>query len=518
MPALQPTQAWQRHEQRSAIAENTFDVLVIGGGASGAGVFLDALSRGLSAAIIDKQDFMAGTSSRSTKLVHGGVRYLEQAVKELNIGKYQLVKEALSERKRMLNMAPHLAWPLNLVTPVKGVIGLPYFRIGLGVYDFLSGSEKIGPSKIEGKRALRAICPDLDVNALTGGVSYFDGQFDDARFGVSMVRTGLEMGGVALNHTEVQQLLFTDGKVSGAKCRDRIDDQAFSVHARVVVNATGPWSDHLRVMADAECKKMMTVSSGVHVVIDRNMLPEGKGILVPETEDGRVMFILPWLGKTLLGTTDDPAQLTDNPEVSEAEIEYVLRTANAWLANPIRREEVTSVWSGLRPLVTDPNAESTSDLTRDHVVLDDKGLITLTGGKWTTWRSMAEDCVDYALKVNDIQARPCATMQMHLVGARGDTVGAKHAIAHLPDDVREHLWQAYGDRAAQVIQVGSERRIVEGAPYIEAELIWALQYEGAVTVDDVLNRRLRVNMLDTALADKIRPFIERLIEQYYHAA
>lgn len=506
-------QPWSRVEQVNSIANKEFDVLIIGAGASGAGVFLDALSRGLSVAIIDKQDYMAGTSSRSTKLVHGGVRYLEQAVKEFDIGKYQLVKEALSERKRMLNMAPHLAWPLNLVTPVKGIIGLPYFRIGLGVYDFLSGSEKIGPSKIENKAALKRICPDLETKSLTGGVSYYDGQFDDARFGISMIRTGIEMGGHAVNYIEVSQLKKTAGKVSGVTCKDLISQESFDIDAKVVINTTGPWTDHLREMANPEFKKMMTVSSGVHVLIDRVMLPEGRGILVPETPDGRVLFILPWLGKTLLGTTDDPAELSLEPGVSEAEINYVLETANAWLEKPIERSEVTSVWSGLRPLVSDPDAQSTASITRDHVVLDDNGLISLTGGKWTTWRRMAEDCVDHALKVNSIDAKACDTYNIKLVGAKADAKIAKQALMHLPEDIQAHLWQAYGDRAPDVIALGHVDRLVEGQPYIRAEIDWALNYEGAISADDVLNRRLRVAMLDDRVAELIRPEIEKVLAE-----
>ncbi|MBU2864616.1 FAD-dependent oxidoreductase [Reinekea forsetii] len=511
MSAKAPYQPWSRAEQLAQIANNEFDVLIIGAGASGAGVFLDALSRGLSAAIIDKQDFMAGTSSRSTKLVHGGVRYLEQAVKELNIGKYQLVKEALSERKRMLNMAPHLAWPLNLVTPVKGLIALPYFRIGLGVYDFLSGSEKIGPSKIESKATLSQICPDLDTQSLSGGVSYFDGQFDDARFGISMIRTGIEMGGYAANYIDVLELTKTDGRVSGARCKNLKSQEQFEINAKVVINTTGPWTDKLRAMADPDYKKLMTVSSGVHVLVDRELLPQGRGILVPETSDGRVLFILPWLGKTLIGTTDDPATLSEEPGVSDAEIDYVLETANAWLSKPIQRNEITSVWSGLRPLVSDPDAQSTASISRDHVVLDDNGLISLTGGKWTTWRRMAEDCMDHVVKNNLISARPCATYQLKLVGAQDNADAAKRALAHLPKDIQQHLWQAYGDRAPQVIFRGGEERLVEGQPYIKAEIDWALQYEGAVTADDVLNRRLRVAMLDTKVAEQIRSQIENLL-------
>ncbi|TCS43921.1 glycerol-3-phosphate dehydrogenase/oxidase [Reinekea marinisedimentorum] len=512
MSALSPNQSWRREEQLAQIAGQSFDVLVIGGGASGAGVFLDALSRGLSAAIIDKQDFTAGTSSRSTKLVHGGVRYLEQAVKELDLSKYTLVKEALAERRRMLEMAPHLAWKLNLVTPVKGWFGLPYMRIGLGVYDFLSGSQRIGESRIESKATLSSVCPDLDVKPLTGGVSYFDGQFDDARYGISMVRTGLEMGGAALNYCAVTDLIHSDTGVSGVSCVDRFTGKTFDVHAKAVVNCTGPWTDELRLKANPACKPMMTVSSGVHLVIERDLLPEGRGILIPETEDGRVLFMLPWLGSTLIGTTDDEARLTDNPKASDAEIDYILRTVNSWLTKPVQRTEVTAAWSGLRPLVSDPEAQSTASVTRDHVVLNDNGLISLTGGKWTTWRKMAEDCMDKVIEAHSLKAGPCNTLDLRLVGARGDRQQAMQAIRHLPESIREHLWQCYGDRAAQVLSFGSAEPLVEGAPYIEAELGYLFDQEGACTAEDILTRRWRVAMLNEQLADRLGEKVKVFLE------
>ena len=503
MSALSPDQRWLREEQLAEISGQSFDVLVIGGGASGAGVFLDALSRGLTAAIIDKQDFTAGTSSRSTKLVHGGVRYLEQAVKGLDLSKYTLVKEALAERRRMLEMAPHLAWKLNLVTPVKGWLGLPYMRIGLGVYDLLSGRERIGESKIENKATLGAVCPDLNLQPLTGAVSYFDGQFDDARYGISMIRTGLEKGGSALNYCRVSDLIKSDKDIVGAHCVDRFSGKDFDVRAKVVINCTGPWTDELRMKANPQCKPMMTVSSGVHLAVERNLLPEGRGILIPETEDGRVLFMLPWLGCTLIGTTDNEARLSDDPHASEAEIGYILRTVNSWLTRPVQRSEVTAAWSGLRPLVSDPQAQSTASVTRDHVVLNDNGLVSLTGGKWTTWRKMAEDCMDQVIKTHKLNAGPCQTMAMKLIGAQGDGQQARHAIAHLPQTIREHLWQAYGDRAPLVLSYGSTQPLIEDAPYIEAELSYLFEQEGACTVEDILNRRWRVAMLNEQLASRL---------------
>lgn len=510
--ALKPDQTWQRASQLDALKNTDVDVLVIGGGASGVGVMLDALSRGLSAALVDRQDFMAGTSSRSTKLIHGGVRYLEQAFKGLDYSKYELVKEALAERKRMLNMAPHLAWPLTLITPAKSLIGLPYYRFGLGLYDVLSGSERLGKSRIESKIELKRACPSLDMKPLKGGVSYMDGQFDDARFGIAMVRTALEQGGLALNHTQVDELIFENGKVRGAHCTDLIGQTRLTVKAKAVVNCTGPWTDHLRTMADPNAKPMMTVSSGIHLLLNKNLLPEGRGILIPETDDGRVLFMLPWLGKTLVGTTDDPAELHDNPRASQDEVDYLIKHINEWLIDPISLSDVSASFSGLRPLVSNPDGGSTSSLTRDHLIRDDNGLTTLTGGKWTTWRRMAEDCMDVVIKNANLKAGPCQTQSLRLAGANGDEAEAKLALKTLPEDIATYLWQAYGDRAHLVMQQGSTKRLVDGAPYIEAELNWALNYEGACRSDDVLNRRMRVGMLDEQVAVQIRDRLETVLK------
>ncbi|MFG1496894.1 FAD-dependent oxidoreductase [Saccharospirillum sp. HFRX-1] len=500
---LQADQPWDRQAQRQAMTEADLDVLIIGGGASGAGVLLDAQSRGLKAALIERQDFMAGTSSRSTKLIHGGVRYLEQAFKTLDIGKYQLVREALAERKRMLAMAPHLAWPLTLITPVKSWIGLPYYRTGLGLYDLLAGSQRLGRSRIESKNELKRACPAIDETPLKGGVSYQDGQFDDARFGIAMVRTALEQGGLALNYCAVDSLIMDDNRVTGARCRDQLSGDEFELRARAVVNCTGPWTDQLRQIANPNAKPMMTVSSGIHLLIDRELLPDGRGILIPETEDGRVLFLLPWLGKTLVGTTDDPAELSDQPEASQQEIDYLLRHLNGLLSDTISESDISATFSGLRPLVSDPHAAGTSGLSRDHVIVTEQGLTSLTGGKWTTWRRMAEDCMDVVVKENGLKAGPCRTQSLQLAGANGDRAATEQALKELPADIADHLWQAYGDRAAAVLAQGSAQRLLDDAPYVDAELSWALDYEGACRAEDVLNRRLRIGMLNQRQAEAI---------------
>ncbi|RZU98796.1 glycerol-3-phosphate dehydrogenase/oxidase [Spiribacter vilamensis] len=505
---------WDRQTHVANLQSADVDVLIVGGGASGVGVALDALSRGLTVALVDRQDFMAGSSSRSTKLIHGGVRYLEQAFKGLDIGKYQLVKEALAERKRMLNMAPHLAWPLTLITPVKGWLGIPYYYAGLWLYERLSGSERLGKAGIESKAAIQRACPTLKLDQLKGGVSYMDGQFDDARFGISMVRSAIEQGASVLNHTSVDELMKDDeGRVCGARCTDHIGGEALTINAKVVVNCTGPWTDHLRHMADPDAESLMSVSSGVHVAFDKEMLPEGHGILVPETDDGRVLFILPWLGKTIVGTTDQKAELTDDPAATDEEIDYIIEQVNGWLNESLTRDEVSATYSGLRPLVSQPGAESTSQLSRDHVILNEKGLMTLTGGKWTTWRRMAEDLMDQLAAANpELNAGACGTYDLRLPGANGDKQAAKGAIEGLPDDIAAHLWEAYGDRAHVVLQQGTTDRLVANLPYIQAELGWAVNYEGACHVDDILYRRMRVGMLDSAGTNALRSEAEAALK------
>lgn len=505
----QATQTWNRTDQLDRLSDAQVDILVIGGGASGAGVLLDALSRGMTAALVDRQDFMEGTSSRSTKLIHGGVRYLEQAFKSFDYGKYELVKEALAERKRMLAMAPHLAWPLTLITPVKSLIGLPYYRFGLGLYDLLSGSQRLGKSRIESKEELKRACPSLDIGPVKGGVSYMDGQFDDARFGVAMLRSALEQGASILNHTQVDDLTFDDqGQVNGAECSDLLSERKLSIKAKAVVNCTGPWTDTLRLKADPDTKPLLAVSSGIHVLLNKNLLPDGRGILIPETDDGRVLFMLPWLGRTLVGTTDDPAELSDTPTASQTEIDYIIKHVNEWLEDKVSHDDISATFSGLRPLVSDPEEANTSGLTRDHVVLQDKGLFSLTGGKWTTWRKMAEDCMDTVIRTRDLKAGPCATYDLRLPGANGDPTQAREALQDLPRDIAQHLWQAYGDRAHLVLAEGSSERLVEGEPYVEAELSWALKYEGACQPEDVLYRRLRVGMLNTRATEQIAQRLE----------
>lgn len=520
------TLAARRSESLRRLAEERFDVLVIGGGATGTGTALDAASRGLKVALVERSDLSEGTSSRSTKLVHGGVRYLEQAVRHADRSQFSLVREALRERAVLLRNAPHLARALPLLTPIYGALELPYYFTGLKLYDMLAGKANLAPSRLVSKSEAEKRFPMLRHDGLRGAVEYHDGQFDDARMNVALALTAVEHGAAVANHVEVTGLLKRSGRLTGAVVQDRMGTAAtpFEVRARVVVNATGPFADSVRRMDDPDVPEMLKTSSGVHVVLPQSFSPPDTGLLIPKTEDGRVLFLLPWLGHTLVGTTDNPAPVEAHPEAGAEDIEYILRHVRQYFDLPVATEDVKSAWSGLRPLVEPEHGnghKSTARLSRDHViVVSPSGLITATGGKWTTYRSMAQDAVEAAVEAGGLgPARDSATLKLPLVGAqRFDPEGAAALIRDhgLPADVAGHLNRAYGDRAEAVARLASDglgARLALGHPYIEAEVVYAREFEFACTVDDVLARRLRLSFLDSAAAEAAGPRVRELLAE-----
>ena len=407
-----------RKAQLEQLQQGMFDVLVIGGGATGTGVALDAVSRGLKTALVERDDFSAGSSSRSTKLVHGGVRYLEQAVKGLDRTQFNLVRDALKERAVLLSNAPHLAHPLPILTPLYNWFQIPYMMIGLKLYDALAGRANLKSSRFVGREEALRRFPMLKKEGLRGAVLYYDGQFDDARMNVSLALTAAHEGAAVANHLEVTKLLKGGGRVAGASVRDTLSGETWDVRAKVVVNATGPFTDAIRHLDDEGAAPMLTASSGVHIVLDGHFSPPGTGLLIPQTDDGRVLFLLPWLGYTLFGTTDHPAAIEPNPQPSEDDIDYLLSYLGRYFDVPATRDDILATWSGLRPLVSDPKAADTAKVSRDHVVnTSSSGLVTVAGGKWTTYRKMALDTVDEVLKVGHLQAGPSRTEQLKLVGA-----------------------------------------------------------------------------------------------------
>jgi glycerol-3-phosphate dehydrogenase len=491
--------------------------LVIGGGATGCGIALDAASRGLRVALMEKNDFGEGTSSRSTKLFHGGVRYLELAVKNLDRVQFQLVRDALHERGVLLKIAPHLSNRLPLVTPLYAWTEIPYIFAGLKLYDLLAGSMGIGRSRLLGRSNALQRFPMLKADGLKAGVLYYDGQFNDARMAVALALTAQDHGAVAANHVEATALLKREGKVTGALVKEFFSGDEWEVRGRAVVNATGPFVDRVRRLDDPGVAPMLRASSGIHVLLDKRFAPPGTGLLIPKTEDGRVLFVLPWEGHSLVGTTDEPAEIEEHPRPTSDEVAYLLRHVNRYFDLHVTREDIKATWSGLRPLIFDPKAVDTARLARDHVLEESaSGLLTIAGGKWTTYRKMALDVVDHAIQRRGLEAqRGCRTEQIILLGGgayRPDGAVALADAHNLDADVARHLNRAYGDRAEAVAILSSKGyggRLAEGHPYIEAEVVHAARHELAEKAIDVLARRIPLGLLDTAEAEAAAP---RVIE------
>lgn len=498
-----------------------FHIAVIGGGATGAGIALDAATRGLKVALVEKEDFASGTSSRSTKLIHGGVRYLEQAVKRFDRDQYQLVKEALHERATLIKLAPHLSHPIALVTPLYSWFGVPYYRVGLKMYDWLAGKKNISPSRFLSTKAARKNFPMLKTRGLRGGILYYDGQFDDARMNVCIALTAAQKGAVVLNHTEVTGLLKENKRLKGLKVREESTGEEFEIHAEVIINATGPFTDRIRHLEDPECKPILKASSGIHIVLDKRFSPPSTGLLIPKTEDGRVLFLLPWLGHTLVGTTDNPAQVQENPKPTEEDIQYILRHLKKYFDIPVRREDVLSSWSGLRPLVADPKAADTAKLSRDHVIhVGPAGLISIAGGKWTTYRKMAQDAVDHAIEWGQLSpSSPSQTEKTPIHGAEGfsEQLPKQLEIDYgLDPETAHHLAHAYGGHGVEVARLAKEgfgARLAPSHPFIEAEVVYGIRREMALSAIDILARRIRLTFLDASAARQALPQVLFLLSK-----
>ena len=477
----------------AAAGGKAFDLVVIGGGATGLGVALDAAARGFSTAVLEADDFAKGTSSRATKLVHGGVRYLAQ-------GRIGLVREALRERRLLLANAPHLARPLPFVLPAYGWRGRLWDRwiqaAGLGLYDLLAGDAGIGRTRLVGRRELLATAPGLRERGLVGGVRYWDGQFDDARLAVALARTAIARGAVAINHCRVVGLRAGgDGRLRGVEAEDRQTGQRLVVAARCVVNATGVWVDGVRRLDDPAAGDLVAPSQGVHLVVERRFFPAEEALLVPRTADGRVLFVVPWEGKALIGTSDTPRRdLPLEPRPFPEEVDFILAEAARYLATPPARSDVLSAWAGLRPLVKPARGGGdTSRISREHaIVVSRSGLVTVTGGKWTTYRSMAEDVLAKCFAQGLLPARPAG------VTRRLRLVGAPEAAPALPLSAPPGL-QLYGTEADDVAALpGAAREILPGLT--EAMVRFAVRREYALTVEDVLARRSRWLFLDARRA------------------
>jgi glycerol-3-phosphate dehydrogenase len=503
----------KRADQIALLARGAqFDLAVIGGGATGCGVALDAAARGFSVVLLEAEDFAKGTSSRATKLVHGGVRYLAQ-------GNVSLVREALHERATLLANAPHLAQPLAFVMPAYHFWEAPFYGIGLKAYDALAGSRGLGDTEFLSAARTRALLPTVQAKGLSGGVKYWDGQFDDARLALALARTAANKGAVVLNHCPVTALVREGGLVTGVIARDAIEGTELRIAAKCVVNATGVWVDDLRNMdRDAgapEKPGIVAPSQGVHLVVDRSFLPGTHALLVPKTSDGRVLFAVPWLGKTILGTTDTPRDdVVREPAPFPDEVAFILGESARYLSKAPTRADVRSVWVGLRPLVKPggDDGENTKAISREHTVLVGRsGLVTVTGGKWTTYRAMAEDVLERCFERRLLERRAAgATVKLPLVGAPA------HANVPLTAPPGEHLYGS--EREALRALPGADRWLwrdeeSQQGGLSEAMVRFAVRHEMACSVEDVLARRCRLLFLDAREAQRQAAAVAQILAE-----
>lgn len=486
--------------EKVAREQGYWDMIVIGGGATGLGVAVDSASRGYKTLLLEQHDFSKGTSSRSTKLVHGGVRYLQQ-------GNVSLVLEALRERGLLIQNAPHLVRNQSFIVPNFDWWEGPFYGVGMKVYDMLAGKLGLGPSKNLSVKKTREHIPTIKTEGLKGGVIYFDGQFDDSRLAINLAQTAADNGACMINYMKVTGLIKESEMVQGVIVHDELNNKEHKISGRVVINATGVFTDDIVQMDDSEAKPMITASQGIHLVVDQKFLPGETAIMVPHTDDGRVLFAVPWNGKVIIGTTDTPVKnVSLEPKALEEEIAFILKHAKQYLTDEIKREDVRSVFAGLRPLVKVGDGKSTSSLSRDHtLIVSPTGLVTITGGKWTTYRKMGQDTVDQAAILAGLNEKPCVTEKLKIHGwvrnidkddnlkpYGSDRVGIRKLIEKHPD-----LNEKLHDRL----------------PYSKAEVIWVTRNEMAMTVEDVLSRRLRALLLDAKASVEMAPEVAKLMAQ-----
>jgi glycerol-3-phosphate dehydrogenase len=463
------------------------------------GAAVEAASRGYKTLLLEAHDFAKGTSSRSTKLVHGGVRYLQQ-------GNVKLVLEALRERGRLLRNAPHLAHRLAFIIPAYGLWEIPFYGVGLTLYDLLAGREGLEHSRVLSPRSTRTALPTIKPHALKAGILYYDGQFDDARLAITLLRTLFDLGGTALNYAPVTALRKTGGFVRGVLAEDRETRTPFEVSGKIVINATGIFADSLREMDEAGCPRVVTVSQGTHVVLDRDFLPASAAMMIPRTSDGRVLFAIPWHGQTVVGTTDDPVpQAALEPHALQEERQFLLAHIEKYLGRRPGEKEIRSVWSGQRPLVSHRGSTNTAAISRDHTILVSKAnLITIVGGKWTTYRRMGEDVIDHAARMAGLKAVPSPTAELRLHGA---------------------MWHPEASNEWERVY-GADLPLLDGLaepdpdldqplhpllPFRRVEVLWAARHEMARCLEDVLARRTRALFLNAKASLEAAPIAVELL-------
>jgi glycerol-3-phosphate dehydrogenase len=511
-----------RNASLDKLRSEEFDICIIGAGASGAGCALDAALRGYKVAIIDRKDFASETSSRSTKLIHGGVRYLEQAFKKLDFAQLKQVKHGLEERHIVLKNAPHLARPLALMTPVSSWIEGLYFKIGLQIYDTFATNDSLPKSKWLTKKEVLDKVPTLNKTKLHSGVLYYDGQLDDARYCLALVQSASEAGAVVANYLNVDGFVKTaEGKLSGVQVKDTQSGSDFLIKAKLIINCTGPFSDHVRLLANPALTERIRPSKGVHVVLPYETLNSEYAMLIPKTSDGRVVFAIPFEGSMMIGTTDtDSDSLDIEATLNESEKKYLVDTLNPFLEKPIDITTLKAGFGGLRPLIAADPSKSTKSLVRDHEVEVDSesGLVSLLGGKWTTYRLMAKDTIDEADAIFS-KSNQCMTADHTLAGGENYSLGSAQKLTaefDLPNDIANHLVKKYGSRAATIAALvkkdpSLKEKLSPKYPYIKAEVIYTVQKEMVIMPRDFLARRVRMEITDWNETLKCLPVVANLM-------
>uniref|UniRef100_A0A224XFK6 Glycerol-3-phosphate dehydrogenase n=1 Tax=Panstrongylus lignarius TaxID=156445 RepID=A0A224XFK6_9HEMI len=524
-----------RDTQIQALKNEEFDILIIGGGATGAGCALDAATRGLRTAMVELDDFAAGTSSRSTKLIHGGVRYLQKAILGLDYEQYRMVKEALNERATMMKSAPHLTQAIPIMLPVYRWWQLPYYWVGIKAYDLVAGFKTVKQSYFLSKKAALEHFPMLRSEKLCGAIVYYDGQQDDARMCLSVAISATRQGATIANHVKCIALIKdNEGICSGAKLQDQMTGETWDCRAKCIINATGPFTDSIRKMDDPTAAAICAASAGTHVVLPGYFSPDQMGLLDPSTSDGRVIFFLPWQKYTIAGTTDLPCEVTHHPQPTEEEICFILNEIKHYLNEDVevRRGDVLSAWTGIRPLVQDPNKADTQSIARNHVIhVSNSGLVTIAGGKWTTYREMAAQTIDKALEstktLEESRGKQSVTEKILIEGAHGWTPTMYIRLVQdfgLECEVAQHLAMAYGDRAFAVAKLASltgnrwpviGKKIHPEFPYIDAEIRYGVK-EYALTAVDMISRRLRLSFLNVQAALEALPTVIDIMAEELH--
>ena len=513
-----------RSEIINDLKNTNFDILIIGGGSTGMGCAIEAATRGISIGLIEAHDFGSGTSSKSTKLFHGGVRYLEKAVNDLDRSQFDLVSEALSERKIVMNMCPFLVRSMEILFPVYKRLLIPYYYIGLKFYDWISGQRSLGRSKFLSRQQTITKFPNVRKIDLVGSVSYRDGQFYDAKYNVLLGVTATYYGAVVLNHAKFLSVTKDGDKINGIKCQDSINNEKFLIRCKVLINTSGPFADEVRNTSIENCQPILQHSYGTHIIVPAIFSPKNMGFVDPSTSDGRIAFFMNFKGKTLIGGTDVKCKVEDLIKPTEEDLNFLIHEANYFTDHNLKltKKDVLSVWTGIRPLVKDLSKSSTEKICRKHTIRIDKdNMVTVTGGKWTIFRLMGEQTINQIIKVFNIKSnRPSITQYLPVLGSQGYTKATEFDLAltlNIPEDIAKHLATTYGTKAYNFSEYFNESytRLTDGYPYTKEEIVYCIEHELAYRISDILFNRMMIGYIDVRRAFDLIGIVAEVMKDYY---